>query len=162
MRDTEIDVVIPVYKPDEKLRRLLLQLAEQTRKPHRILLVNTERELFDDSYLEAPGNIEVIHIKKEEFDHGGTRHMAAEMLHGAFLLFLTQDAVPADSVLIENLSTAFKDERVTERRAGLQPGRTFPGWGSRRFSARMSARCTAEALMRSSEALRGGQSSTRI
>ncbi len=112
MRDTEIDVVIPVYKPDEKLRRLLLQLAEQTRKPHRILLVNTERELFDDSYLEAPGNIEVIHIKKEEFNHGGTRHMAAEMLHGAFLLFLTQDAVPADSHLIENLRAAFEDERV--------------------------------------------------
>ena len=112
MRDTEIDVVIPVYRPDEKLRRLLLRLAEQTRRPHRILLVNTERELFDDSYLEAPGNIEVIHIKKEEFDHGGTRHMAAEMLHGAFLLFLTQDAEPADSHLIENLRAAFENERV--------------------------------------------------
>ncbi len=112
MRDSEIDVVIPVYKPDEKLRRLLWRLEEQTRKPHRILLVNTERELFDDSYLEAPGNIEVIHIKKEEFDHGGTRHMAAEMLHGAFLLFLTQDAVPADAHLIENLRAAFENENV--------------------------------------------------
>ena len=46
MKHEEIDVIIPVYRPDEKLHRLLLALERQTVKPSRILLVNTERELL--------------------------------------------------------------------------------------------------------------------
>ena len=41
----EIDIVIPVYRPDERLHRLLLLLQQQTVKPSRILLVNTEEAL---------------------------------------------------------------------------------------------------------------------
>ena len=99
----EIDVVIPVYRPDERLRRLLLLLKQQTVSPARILLVNTEEALFDPTVTDGIDGVEVIHIRKSEFDHGGTRHMAACRLQGAFLLFLTQDAVPADTHLIEEL-----------------------------------------------------------
>ena len=111
MKHEEIDVIIPVYRPDEKLHRLLLALERQTVKPSRILLVNTERELFDDACLKGTEHVEVIHIQKSEFDHGGTRHMAAEMLQGAFLLFLTQDAIPADDCLIERLYEVFATGR---------------------------------------------------
>lgn len=115
MKHEEIDVIIPVYRPDEKLHRLLLALERQTVKPSRILLVNTERELFDDACLKGTEHVEVIHIRKSEFDHGGTRHMAAEMLPGAFLLFLTQDAIPADDCLIERLYEAFATGRESDR-----------------------------------------------
>lgn len=108
MNRTDIDVVIPVYRPDERLHRLLLALMRQTVRPDRILLVNTEEALFDDACLEGTQNVEVVHIRKSEFDHGGTRHMAAMMLQGAFLLFLTQDAVPADEHLVEMLYRAFE------------------------------------------------------
>ncbi len=111
MKHEEIDVIIPVYRPDEKLHRLLLSLERQTVKPSRILLVNTERSLFDEACLTGTEHVEVIHIRKSEFDHGGTRHMAAEMLQGAFLLFLTQDAVPADDRLVEQLYAAFDTEK---------------------------------------------------
>lgn len=116
----EIDVVIPVYRPDERLRRLLLLLRQQTVQPSRILLVNTEESLFDPSFVEGIDRIEVVHIKKEEFDHGGTRHMAAAMLHGAFLLFLTQDAVPADTHLIENLYRRIETPLENELAARLK------------------------------------------
>lgn len=33
MKHEEIDVIIPVYRPDEKLHRLLLALERQTVKP---------------------------------------------------------------------------------------------------------------------------------
>lgn len=110
MENREIDVIIPVYRPDERLRRLLLALMAQTARPSRILLVNTEESLFDPACLEGTRGVEVIHIRKNEFDHGGTRHMAAELLQGAFLLFLTQDAVPADSRLVERLLEAFEED----------------------------------------------------
>ena len=115
MKHEEIDVIIPVYRPDEKLHRLLLALEWQTVKPSRILLVNTERELFDDACLKGTEHVEVIHIRKSEFDHGGTRHMAAEMLQGAVLLFLTQDAIPADECLIERLYEVFATGRESDR-----------------------------------------------
>ena len=79
-----IDVIIPVYKPDGGLRQLLKGLMEQTLLPEHILLVNTEESYFDPSVLEGIRNVQVIHIKKREFDHGGTRHMAAEMLQEKF------------------------------------------------------------------------------
>ncbi len=112
MNNLQIEVIIPVYRPGTELRRLLKMLMCQTLKPSRILLVNTGKELFDEQCLEGIDRTEVIHIKKEEFDHGGTRHMAAMMLRGAFLLFLTQDAVPADEHLIEALYRPFANERV--------------------------------------------------
>ena len=112
-KDFEIEVIIPVYKPGNELKCLLLQLQQQTKKPSRILLVNTEEQYFDPScIMDGMDNVTVVHIKKEEFDHGGTRHMAASMLQGAFLLFLTQDAVPADQYLIEKLVHPFVDEQV--------------------------------------------------
>ena len=112
MADADINVIIPVYRPGGELRRLLDMLMRQTVKPSRILIVNTEKKYFDESCLEGIGNTEVVHIRKEEFDHGGTRHMAAERLQGAFLLFLTQDAVPADEHLVEELYRPFAQERV--------------------------------------------------
>ena len=57
MKHEEIDVIIPVYRPDEKLHRLLLALERQTVKPSRILLVNTERELFDDACLKGTEHV---------------------------------------------------------------------------------------------------------
>lgn len=112
MAEVEIDVIIPVYKPGDELRRLLEMLMKQTVRPFRILIVNTEEQYFDGSCMEGIERAEVVHITKEEFDHGGTRHMAAKMLQGAFLLFLTQDAVPANEKLIEELYRPFKKEQV--------------------------------------------------
>ncbi len=112
MPDTKIDVIIPVYRPGKELRSLLVGLQEQTLPPGRILLVNTEKKYFDENCIKGLPDIEVTHITKREFDHGGTRHMAASMTQGDYLLYMTQDAVPADSHLIEALYEPFSDARV--------------------------------------------------
>lgn len=112
MPNTGIEVIIPVYRPGSELRRLLVSLRTQTRRPDRILLVNTEEKYFDEGFIRGIGEAQVVHITKKEFDHGGTRHMAAEMLTGAFLVFMTQDAVPADDHLLEELQKPFADPAV--------------------------------------------------
>ena len=38
-----VDVLIPVYKPDQRFARLLEMLEKQTIKPDRIIVMNTER-----------------------------------------------------------------------------------------------------------------------
>lgn len=110
----KIDVVIPVYKPDEKLKHLVSHLRKQTIKPNRILLIHTEAG-DTEQINEAFGSIETVeiyHIKKEEFDHGGTRNYGASLSDSPFILFMTQDAVPVDKYLIEGLIKPFENSSV--------------------------------------------------
>lgn len=51
----------------------------------------------------------LVHLPQEEFDHGGTRDRAAAMSQADVLLFMTQDAVPADEYLIERLLAQLGD-----------------------------------------------------
>ena len=53
MKHEEIDVIIPVYRPGEELRELLIRLTKQTVKPSKILLMNTEKEFFDENLIEG-------------------------------------------------------------------------------------------------------------
>ncbi len=108
----KVDIVIPTYRPTAEFREVLQKLLSQTLQPERILLINTEEELFDPRLIDGLEKVSVVHIHKQEFDHGGTRGMAASMLHNELILFLTQDAVPKNEHLTEILSAAFDDEQV--------------------------------------------------
>ena len=108
----KIDVIIPTYHPDKKLDRNLSMLKKQTIQPHKILLINTEESLFHSKVFPTLPQGEIIHISKKDFDHGGTRNMAAAQCDCDIILLLTQDAVPADEYLIEQLVEPFQDEEV--------------------------------------------------
>ena len=98
-----VDVLIPVYKPDRRFARLLQMLRKQTVLPNRIIIMNTEKSYWNaDGYRNIPG-MEVHHLTKEEFDHGGTRNLAAWYSESDIMIFMTDDAVPQDEHLIENL-----------------------------------------------------------
>ena len=96
-----VDVVIPTYKPDEKFDRLMQMLQKQTYPIGTILIMNTEKRFFPKKGYETWQKVQLRHIKAEDFDHGGTRDGAASLLSGDLILFMTQDAVPADKYLVE-------------------------------------------------------------
>ena len=104
-----IDLIIPTYKPGDKFQESLKRLALQTRKPDRIILVNTEAEFFDEEMITPYDNVEVHHIKKEEFDHGKTRDYGASLAKEAdILMFMTDDAIPKDKYMV--LSTCLEED----------------------------------------------------
>lgn len=105
------DVIIPTYKPGLEFKELLEGIKIQTKKPNRIIVVNTEEGLWKKDF-EAIFDFELIHIKKEDFDHGGTRKMAAELSTGEFFVCMTQDARPKDEFLFQHLLENFNDEKV--------------------------------------------------
>ena len=112
-----VNVIIPTYKPDEKFLKLISRLEKQTVKPERIIVMNTEQKFFErliygTHFLEEHRTVETHHISKREFDHGKTRHLGMKKADGDFVLFMTQDAVPADDKLIEQLLLAFEEEKV--------------------------------------------------
>lgn len=107
-----IDTIIPTYQPGSELYELLKRLEVQKLPVRRILLMNTRAGEFPEKMVEEFSNVEVYHLDKRDFDHGGTRHAAAEKSDADYLLFLTQDALPADTHLTEELAAAFADKRV--------------------------------------------------
>ncbi len=124
-----VDVIIPVYKPDIKFKHLVERLVRQSIKPNRIILLHTVEEISDKSnpddvektedelayvmsFSTADCRIERYEIKKPEFDHGGTRNYGATLSQADIILFITQDAVPADVNLIRSLIQPFKEPGV--------------------------------------------------
>ena len=106
-----VDVIIPVNYPDEKFQTLLDRLGKQSYPVGRIIIMNTDEKGYPKE-LRCPDNMEVYHIAPGEFDHGATRDAAARKSAADLLLFMTQDAVPADKHLVENLVRAFDDPLV--------------------------------------------------
>ena len=108
----EVDVLIPVYRPDGKLTELLKRLKMQNYPIHRVILMNTEEKHFPTELTGIWDRVEVYHLAKEEFDHGGTRYRGVRISTADLVVCMTQDAMPADETLIEELVKPFDDPEV--------------------------------------------------
>lgn len=117
LKDIHVDVIIPVYHPDNKLSKLLTRMEKQTIRPKNILILQTVTDVNREEEFQVPDNfgidIQVFYIEKEEFDHGGTRKYAATLSHADILMYMTQDAVPMDEFLIERLIQPYQDSQVS-------------------------------------------------
>lgn len=103
MEKTRVNVIIPTYRPGREFPELLKGLKNQEYQPDKVIIMNTEEEGWDARWETLFPQTEVHHIKKEQFDHGGTRKAGAALADGSILVFMTQDAVPYDKFLIGNL-----------------------------------------------------------
>ena len=99
----KVDIIIPAYHPGNEFEKLLESLSGQSYPVEKILVMNTEAEFWNPEWESKFPKVKVTHLKKSEFDHGGTRRMAAELSDGDVMVYMTQDAVPADENLIRNL-----------------------------------------------------------
>ena len=108
LRKPRVDVVIPTYKPGKKFSRLLKMLEKQTYPVGKIIVMNTEKAFWNEKGFEGIGNLHVHHLTKAEFDHGATRNRGMRFSRADIVVFMTDDAVPADEFLIEKLVGAFE------------------------------------------------------
>lgn len=99
----KVDVIIPSYRPGKEFGQLLKRLMEQDYPIHKIIVMNTEEKYWNRTLEEQCPLLEVHHLTKQEFDHGGTRRRAAELSQSDIMIFMTQDALPADQKLVGRL-----------------------------------------------------------
>ena len=114
-KDHHVDVIIPIYRPDEKLEKLISKLNEQTVKPRHVFFMQTLTGTKEDqvrNLLEKAEGAVITTLDKKDFDHGGTRNQGAAMSEAEFMLFMTQDAIPTDSCLIEHLLRAMEEDNT--------------------------------------------------
>ncbi len=90
-----ISLIIPTHNPGaQEVKRLLAALALQTSPPDELLIIDSS-STDGTPALWAAGGARLLTIAKRDFDHGGTRNVAARAALGDILVFLTQDALPA-------------------------------------------------------------------
>lgn len=103
-----VDIIIPVYKPDEKLVYLVDRLQQQDYKIKTIRIINTKSEIPMPPITMGPFSVEIIEIEAKDFDHGATRNMGARLSSADLLIFMTQDAVPAERSLVSSFVREFE------------------------------------------------------
>ncbi|MBQ9140328.1 MAG: glycosyltransferase family 2 protein [Lachnospiraceae bacterium] len=122
----KVDIIIPVYKPDNSFFELIEKLEKQTLPIHKIIIMNTEEKYFEKllygkRFKENYQNIDVYHLSKKEFDHGRTRNQGVKKSVADIFVMMTQDAIPADFELVEKLVEALKQPEVAAAYARQLP-----------------------------------------
>lgn len=106
-------IIIPTLNAEKEIASLVNMLKIQTVKPDEIIIVDSES---DDNTPEIVAYIEgvtLIQIKRRDFNHALTRDKALRMSKGDYVVFMTQDAMPAGKNLIESLTAPFSlDEKI--------------------------------------------------
>ena len=115
-----VDAIIPVYRPGNEFRELLRRLSNQSYPLNKIILMNTGEAPWKEEIEKEFPLCEIHLLKKEDFDHGGTRHEATTYSEADYLLFLTQDALPKNEFLVEKLLSGFAQDEGVKAAYGRQ------------------------------------------
>lgn len=122
MENKTVDVIIPAYHPGKEFATLIKRLEKQSVPIHRIIVMNTEESMWNKEWEKLSDVMEIHHLAKSEFDHGGTRARAAELSDADVMIFMTQDAMPADRELLAELLKALEqDENIAAAYARQLP-----------------------------------------
>ncbi len=126
-----VSVVIPTLNAASEIGPLLDALLSQSFAHSEVLVVDSASEDATQDVVKsyAGRGVRLHAIDRADFDHGATRDMAARMTTGDFVMFLTQDAFPADDRLTDSLLAPM----LADSDVALVSGRQLPKADARRF-----------------------------
>ena len=116
-----VALIIPTRNAAPHLDRLLPALAAQSLQPDEVFVVDSASTDDTVARFRAYGaRVEVIDPK--QFNHGGTRRWASQQVSAQALIYLTQDAIPADDQSFARLVANL----YSETDIGVAYGRQLP------------------------------------
>src|SRR4026207_2213900 len=96
-------VLIPTHNPGPAFRLVLdAVFAQRTEFAYEVIVVDSESS-GADIQLMRQYPVQLHGIAKADFGHGKTRNHLARLARGEFLLYLSQDAVPANATWLATL-----------------------------------------------------------
>lgn len=101
----KILTLIPILNPESSFFDRILPLLQHQSMNLELILVNSGKEEINTA------NIKSIKILPREFNHANTRNLALAY-DADYYLFMTQDAMPYDEYLVENLLRVFVNPDV--------------------------------------------------
>ncbi len=117
----KVTLIIPTRNASLHWQALQEGISNQSLQPHEVIIIDSSSS--DDTVANAQrAGFTVIQIDSRDFNHGGTRELAAEHASQAdILIYLTQDAIPRGTNAFENIVAVFADSAV-----GAAYGRQLP------------------------------------
>ena len=116
-----VAIFIPLFNGGTLWKECALAIKDAELQCKKVLVIDSGSTDGSDIVAINAG-FELVRIEKNDFDHGGTRRMAAQLLKDyKILVYMTQDAILASSNAVEILVSAFKDSKV-----GAAYGRQLP------------------------------------
>lgn len=108
----EVAIVIPTLNAAGNWQALSSAISQQGLAPQQVLIIDSSSTDGTGELVKAAG-FRLKRIERKSFNHGGTRQGAlAEMPWARIVVYLTQDAIPADAFSIQALCRAFEDPAV--------------------------------------------------
>lgn len=107
-------LVVPTLNPGQRWRNWLEAVAAQSVSPKQLIVIDSGS--IDGYVFEARDyGFEILSINQSEFNHGGTRQQAVNLLNEniELVVFLTQDAILAKSNALQKLISAFENLDVS-------------------------------------------------
>ena len=105
----DVSVVIPTRNGGEILDRCLAAVrAQRTAQRIEIVCVDSGSSAGDLATMERR-SARIVPVEPAEFNHGLTRDVGAANSRGRILVFLNQDAVPADELWLDRITAPFFD-----------------------------------------------------
>lgn len=98
-----IGAVIPTLNAGPEWPAVLDALRRQTAASRLDLVVVDSGSADNTAGVAREFGAKVVEIPPSEFNHGGTRNLGARHAKGDYLVFMTQDALPADEYFLEAL-----------------------------------------------------------
>jgi len=105
-------IIILTKNAGENLSRLLGRVFSQEFDGRYEVLLIDSGSTDDTLKIAADFPVIVTEIEPEEFHHGRTRNLGASLSRGRILVFVTQDALPADEHWLHTLTSGFKEPKV--------------------------------------------------
>jgi rhamnosyltransferase len=127
----KVNLFIPTLNAGHLWKAVIEAIEQQTYRLSKVIIIDSGSTDQTLSLIEGKG-YELMNLDKKDFDHGGTRMLAAEKYQDAdIFIFLTQDAILANSQAIENMVMAFE----AHPKYGMVYGRQLPHTGSKTLEA---------------------------
>jgi rhamnosyltransferase len=100
--EAKVSVIIPTKTLPADFRQTLERIRNQKgiNDPEIVVLNSGGRDL---SYLANDYKVAVCDVPTGSFSHGETRNQAAQMATGDYVVFMTDDAIPADPYLLHKM-----------------------------------------------------------
>ena len=103
---------VPTYNAGNLWKDWIQAYQRQTAKADKVIIIDSSSK--DNTVtLSQEAGFEVTVIPQQEFNHGGTRNLAASFADDAsIIIFLTQDALLASPYSLEKIIAPFSDPRI--------------------------------------------------
>lgn len=117
-----VQVIIPLYRPNEKFLELLQMLLRQRDCDYKVLLIDSGSDKEYLKLVKDKHNVQIIDIEPADFNHGSTRQMGINKNpFSDIYVFMTQDAILVDEYAVARLVEVFDKDDI-----GCAYGRQLP------------------------------------